>query len=219
MRQKLSILLFLALMHSAALAQIIITTPYEFSAGLSSGITLSSVSFNPKVPRKNVQGFTFGVTGRMTMGENVGLQAELNYVGQGWKEFYEAQPEYKYARKINYLQFPFYTHIQFGSKTFKGFLNAGPQLGYAISESSSPNLSGIQPPFSTKQHDMPVEKNFEWGLSGGVGLEFRTGLGYFLVEGRYFYAFSDIYSTKRKDYFGKASSQVITIKASYLIPF
>jgi len=207
------------LLYGALNAQIIITTPYEYSAGVSSGVTLSSVSFNPKVTQNTLQGFTFGVIGRMTMGENVGLQIELNFAQQGWKEFVEEQPEYQYNRTINYLQFPFYTRMQFGSKKVKGFFNAGPQIGYALGESTKQNTEGLFPGFTTVQHDMPVTQKFEWGISGGIGLEFRSAIGYFLIEGRYLYSFSDIYSTKRKDYFGKASSQVFTVRASYLIPF
>jgi hypothetical protein len=231
MKRKSYAMLWLALMAPTAAAQIIVTTPYEFAVGVSGGTTFSSVTFNPKVEQEMLMGMTFGVTGRMTMGEYVGLQAELNYAQQGWEEFFEitqptddaetATPEnvrtdYQYARRLNYLQLPFYTHVQFGGKTVKGFVHAGPQLGYFLSESTRENLRGERP---AMQHDMPVEKKLEWGISGGVGIEVRTGIGYFLLEGRYYYSFGDIYSTKVKDNFSKASTQTITAKLSYLIPF
>jgi hypothetical protein len=66
---------------------------------------------------------------------------------------------------------------------------------------------------------MPAENRFEWGIGGGAGIEVRTGIGYFLLEGRYHYSFGDIYSTKRRDYFSKASGEVITAKITYLMPF
>lgn len=225
MKLKIVVILWLTLMVSAAKAQIIITTPYEFSVGVSGGTTFSSVSFSPKVEQTMLMGTTFGVTGRMTMGEYVGLQLEINYAQQGWNEFFEiteepenAGTDYKYARHLDYLQIPFYTHIRFGGKKVKGFINAGPQFGYLISESTDENL-GAQPAMVSAQHNMPVEKKFEWGISGGAGIEIRTGIGYFLLEGRYFYSFGDIYSTKVKDNFSKASSQAITAKISYLKPF
>ena len=213
-----AIILFI-LATSIVKAQIIITTPYEFSMGVSGGTTFSSVTFSPKVPQSMLLGATFGLTGRMTMGEYVGLQAELNYVQQGWEEMYEERPELKYSRRIDYLQLPFYTHIQFGGDKVKGFLNAGPQIGYMISESTKNDLNGEQPGRVNEQHNMPVEKKFEWGISGGAGIEIRTGIGYFLLEGRYLYSLGDIYGTKRSDYFTKASGQTITAKVSYLIPF
>ena len=233
MKFKIYVILWFTLMVSAVKAQIIITTPYEFSVGVSGGTTFSSVTFNPKVEQTMLMGMTFGVTGRMTMGKYVGLQLELNYVQQGWDEFFEItekseetqetteetqdpRTDYKYTRRLNYLQLPFYTRVQFGGKNVKGFINAGPQIGYLISESTDENLNGAK---SAMQHDMPVEKKFEWGISGGAGIEVRTGIGYFLLEGRYYYSFGDIYSTKVKDNFSKASVQTITAKVSYLIHF
>jgi hypothetical protein len=230
MKLKLSVILWFTLTVSAVRAQIIITTPYEFSAGVSGGTTFSSVAFSPKVEQTMLRGVTFGVTGRMTTGKNVGLQLEINYAQQGWDEFFEQTEEageatekpgtdYRYARRLNYLQVPFYTHVQFGGKNVKGFINAGPQLGYLISESTDENLNGAGPATYNEQHNMPVGQKFEWGISGGAGIEIRTGIGYFLLEGRYFYSFGDIYSTKVKDSFSKASSQAITVKVSYLWPF
>ncbi|MDR0836034.1 MAG: PorT family protein, partial [Tannerella sp.] len=156
---------FLSFCFSAN-SQIVNTLPYEFSYGASAGATFSSVSFNPSVVQGYSQGITFGVTGRMTMGENVGLQLELNYVQQGWAEdFSETEtPDYKYNRKLDYIQLPFYTHVQFGGKSLKAFINAGPQLGYFLSESTSENLNGASPGRVNYQHNMPVENRFEWGI-------------------------------------------------------
>jgi hypothetical protein len=201
-------------------SQIINTLPYEFSYGISAGTTFARVSFNPRVIQGYSTGMTFGITGRMTMGENVGLQLELNYAQQGWNEdFSETEtPDYRYHRKLNYIQMPFYTHVRFGGKTVKAFVNAGPQIGYFLSESTSDNLNDASPGRVNDQHNMPVEKKFEWGIGGGPGIELRTGIGYFLIEGRYFYSFADIYSTQRKDSFAKASTQTIIAKITYLLP-
>ena len=215
---KYAIILSL-LTASVVNAQIIITTPYEFSAGLSGGTTFSSVTFSPKVPQNMLMGATIGLTGRMTMGKYVGLQTELNFVQQGWKEKYDERPELTYTRHMNYLQLPFYTHIQFGGNNVKGFINAGPQIGYLIGESTKDELNGETPGNVNEQHNLYAEKKFEWGISGGAGIEIHTGVGYFLLEGRYLYSFGDIYNTTRADYFSKASGQTITVKVSYLIPF
>lgn len=219
MKKRIYPFLCFIVICAAMQAQIIVTTPYEFAVGVSGGATFSSVTFNPKVTQGMLTGATFGLTGRMTMGEYVGLQVELNYSQQGWKEEFEDAPEYQYSRRLNYFQLPFYTHIQFGGKNVKGFLNAGPQIGFMMSESTDENLNGAAPGKTNYQHDMPVEKKFEWGISGGAGIEIRTGIGYFLLEGRYLYSLGDIYNTTSSDNFAKASGQTITAKISYLIPF
>jgi hypothetical protein len=220
MKSTRYIVLLLVMVTSIAGAQIIVTTPYEFSAGVSGGTTFSSITFNPRILQGTLTGVTFGVTGRMTMGENTGLQLELNYTQQGWSEEYEDSPEYGYRRRLDYLQLPFYTHVQFGGKKVKGFIHAGPQIGYMLSESTAEIRKEDMPGgIVTAQHEMPVENRLEWGISGGAGIEIRTGAGYFLLEGRYYYSFGDIYGTKRRDYFSKASSQVISAKITYLMPF
>ena len=223
MRTTLCIFLLLLVKVFCAKAQIVLTTPYEYAYGISAGTTFSSVSFSPRVLQNMRTGLTLGLTGRMTMGENVGLQAEFNYSQQGWKERYEdadGRPldQYKYSRLLNYLQFPFLTRVQFGDKKVKGFIVAGPQIGYMIGESTKENLNGAEPGRVSEQHNMSVQKRFEWGISGGGGIEIRTSIGYFLLEGRYLFSLGDIYNTRREDPFSKASGQIITAKLSYLMP-
>ena len=231
--KRIPCLLFLLLGVVVGLkSQIVVTTPYEFAYGLSGGTTFSSVSFSPRVLQNKRTGLTFGLTGRMTMGENVGIQLELNFAQQGWDENFEtteateednalpsAQINYQYSRLLNYFQLPFYTHVRFGGDKVKGFINAGPQIGYLIGESTRENLNGAQPGKVNIQHDMAAQKKFEWGISGGGGLEIRTAIGFFILEGRYLYSLGDIYNTRREDPFSKASGQVISVKLSYLKPF
>jgi hypothetical protein len=216
---KLKIIILFLLTVSISKAQIVVTTPYEFSAGVSGGTTFSSVTFSPRVLQGMLMGTTFGVVGRMTMGKTVGIQVELNYAQQGWEEKYEDSPEYQYSRQMDYIQLPFYSHFQFGKGSVKGFLNAGPQIGYMIGESTKRNFDGDIPGKINEQHELATEKKFEWGISGGAGIEIRTGIGYFTLEGRYLYSLGDIYNTRRSDYFTKATGQTLSVKVSYLRPF
>jgi len=219
------LLLSLLVIPFISKAQIVITTPYEFSYGVSGGATFSSVSFTPRVLQDMRTGLTFGLTGRMTMGKNMGLQLELNYAQQGWKERYEDEngkpvKEFQYSRLLNYVQLPFHTRVQFvlSGENVKGFFLAGPQIGYLTGESTKENLNGATPGRENTQHDMPVEEKFEWGISGGIGVEVRTRAGYFIVEGRYLFSLGDIYNARREDYFSRSASQTITAKLTYLIP-
>lgn len=191
----------------------------ELSVGASFGTTFSTVSFSPtKVQQKMKLGYTGGVTLRWVTEKNLGLQAELNFAQQGWNEMFEDQPEYKYSRTINYLELPILTHIYFGNKNFRFFINLGPKIGYAFGEKTDENLNGASPNTENTQHDMAIEKKFDWGLCGGPGIEIRTGIGSFLLEGRYYYALGDIFNSRQEDYFSKSASQVFSAKISYLMP-
>lgn len=194
------------------------TFKQELAVGGSCGVNFSSVSFVPKVKTGMLMGLNIGATIRWNTEPNLGLQAELNFSQQGWKEKYEERPDLKYSRTINYIEIPFFTHIHFGSKRVRVFVNLGPKIGYAIGESTDSNLGDEKPNLTNDQHDMAIDRKFDWGLCGGPGLELRTGIGSFLLEGRYYYALGDIFNSRKEDVFPKSSGQVISAKLTYLIP-
>lgn len=192
----------------------------ELAVGASFGVNFSSVSFSPRVKQSMLMGFNGGAVLRWNTESHMGIQTEINFTQQGWKEKYEEHPDYEYSRTLNYFEIPFFTHIYFGSKRVKVFINLGPKIGYEISESTQSNIQDVtfDSNVPTEQHALPVEKKLDWGLCGGPGLEFRTGIGYFLLEGRYYYALGDIYHSQKKDPFAKSAPQVISVKVSYLLP-
>ena len=199
----------------------------EWAIGGSAGIDFPSVTFRPRVLKQSLTGLNGGITARWITEKNLGIQVEVNFTQKGWNENVAlmdeegvlSMPDPFYIRKMNYIDIPFLTHIYFGSDKVRFFINLGPQIGFFIYETTSQNLNGETiPNRPNEQHTMPVEKKFEWGIGGGPGLEFRSSIGYFLVEGRYYYALSDFYNTRRGDAFSKASTQVILVKLTYLLP-
>ncbi|KKY62695.1 porin family protein [Tannerella forsythia] len=199
----------------------------EWVAGVSGGINASSVFFAPKVQQQLLLGYNGGLTVRWITEKNLGLQLEANFKQQGWNERFEApegypNPEtyldYRYIRRMNYIEMPFLTHIYFGSERVRFFFNMGPKIGWLTGESTEENLRGATPNKTNAQHTMAAEKKFAWGLCGGPGLEIRTGIGCFQLEARYYYSLGDFYNTRRQDVFSKASPQVFSAKLSYLIP-
>ena len=197
----------------------------EWAAGVSGGVNYARASFSPKVQQNMYMGYTGGLAVRWITEKNLGVQLEINYKQQGWNERFDVSEDgqnyagYYYRRRMNYAEIPFFTHIYIGGDQVHFFVNLGPQIGFLLNETTAENLNGIEPQRINAQHAMSVEKSFEWGLGGGPGVELRTGIGYFLLEGRYYYALSDFYSTRRKNVFSKASQQVYSIKLTYMIPF
>ena len=64
---------------------------------------------------------------------------------------------------------------------------------------------------------MSVENKVDYGIAGGLGLEFsHRRLGHFLVEGRYYFGLGNIYGNSKRDFFGKSNYANILIQAAYL---
>ncbi|MGN0233312.1 MAG: porin family protein [Bacteroidaceae bacterium] len=200
----------------------------DLSVGVNGGYVLNKVSFNPTIKQNFHTGTTFGLTLRYTCEKYFAalcaLQAEVNYTGMGWKENIETSSD-TYERQINYIQIPLLANLGFGRERggAKGFILLGPQISFCINEKekkggewSDENLSK-RPNQIIEQYSLNVQKKFEYGLTGGAGLDLSTRSGHhFLLEGRYYYALSDIFKNSKKDPFGRSANGAIIIKASYL---
>lgn len=213
--------------------------PQELAVGASFGMNFSSVVFAPKISTKLMPGYTGGLMIRWNTHKNLGLQAEVNYSIQGWEEDFEdfrkpidptvpeanREPELSYKRELSYIELPIMTHIYFGTKTFKFYINAGPKIAYYMSQKSRGyldlmHINKVSGSRVTEHYNMKVKNKFDWGLCGGPGIELNTKAGIFLLEGRFSYSFNDIFSTRKglNDPFTKASNQVISVKIAYLFP-
>ena len=217
----------------------------EFAVGVNGGVSLASVSFVPTVPQGQLVGKTTGLTLRYT-GEKYfnsicAVVAEVNFTQMGWKERIwdrydqpvvnqETGMAEKYSRIINYIQVPFFARLGWGRERsgFQGFFQVGPQLGYYLNEETEANfdldhpnvtdrVSLISRPDYSNMYHMPVENKFDYGITGGLGVEFsHRHLGHFMLEGRYYYGLGNIYGNSKRDYFARSNNQAIVIKATYL---
>lgn len=198
----------------------------DWAVGVSGGYTLNKISFNPTIKQKYHEGLTFGLSARYTCEKYFAMlcaiQVELNYTQLGWTENIELCTD-TYKRNINYMQVPILAHLGFGKERggAKGFLVLGPQIGYVVSENEERGgnwtLPLQRPNNITEQYDTKVQKKFEYGLTGGLGVDISTKSGHhFILEGRYYYALSDIFNNSKKDTFGRSANGAILAKLSYL---
>ena len=205
----------------------------NFSVGFNGGVNLNSASFTPKIKQNSLMGITGGLTARYISEKYFamicGAQVELNISQRGWDELFEVpgengepveDPTRKYTRKMTYLDIPFLAHLAFGNeKGLQFFINAGPQIGLLIGESESMENIDMNALTDTQKavYGDKIQNKFDYGIAGGGGIEFRTKkAGSFLLEGRYYFALSDFYSTTKKDYFSRAAHGTITVKLTYL---
>ena len=105
------------------------------------------------------------------------------------------------------------------------FVNAGPQFGYYLSESTKTNFDVKKLPQTDNnrvspvmaQDTMAVENKLDYGIAVGLGAEYSIPrVGHFLAEARYYYGLGNIYGSSKRDYFGKSNFGQIVLKLSYL---
>lgn len=205
----------------------------NLSVGINGGVNLNSASFTPTIKQNSLMGITGGLTGRYISEKYFamicGAQVELNFSQRGWDELFEIEdengqtikvPGKAYTRKMTYIDIPFLAHLAFGKdRGLQFFIHAGPQISFLIGESEKMEGIDMNNLSSTQKaiYDVKIQNKFDYGIAGGGGVELRTKkAGSFIVEGRYYFALSDFYSTTKKDYFARAAHGTITIKLTYL---
>ena len=152
-----------------------------------------------------------------------GAQVELNVSQRGWDQLFETisldangyevtskDPTKTYTRKMTYIDIPFLAHLAFGrDRGLQFFVHAGPQISFLISESETIKGIDMNSLSDTQKalYGVKIQNKFDYGIAGGGGVELRTKkAGSFIVEGRYYFALSDFYSTTKKDYFRPCSA-------------
>lgn len=207
----------------------------QLSVGVNGGLAFNTVSFDPTVKQKQHQGISFGVTVRYTCEKYFStvcaIQAELDYTQLGWKEDVygsNGQPlSDTYQRDLGYVQLPLLARLAWG-KEKKGlmfFILLGPQLGYYLKGSEKKsgqwtlNDEGNpdRPNNVYQQYGLSPQKSLDYGLTGGLGVEFNTKNGqHFMIDGRYYYGLSDIYDNGKKDPFARSAHTTISARLTYL---
>ena len=237
LHKSLFILCFLLFGSLAASAQV--GSPRnDWAIGVNAGATINRVLFSPHIRQNPLVAPTAGITARYTSEKYFSLlcalQVELNFAQLGWDEnIYSATSEKlpdTYRRTINYLQMPFLAHLGLGRehRGFKGFLIAGPQLGYALSDREVRSatwtlrtVEGQEVPNRANnvfaQYEKSIEHRFDYGITAGLGVEWSTRLGHFIFDARYYYGLSDLFGNAKKDPFGRSPHNTIAAKLTYLI--
>ena len=200
----------------------------KFALGVGGGPVFSSIDFDPTIPQNTNQAFSAGVSFKFISEKHLGLLAELNYTQRGWTEDFSElpkNPDHAYSRTLNYIELPLMTHIYFGNKV-KFILNLGPQISYMFSDKFSMNdaLSDYVDKTMKEDPDAPfflqyedLDSKFDYGLLGGAGIAFDTGVGSFNLEGRYYFGLGDSFdnSRSRAGNFSRSAHRYFSAKLTY----
>ncbi len=186
----------------------------EMYVGVHAGVLASMVTFSPTVEQSATHPF-WGANGGFVFRYNghkvCGLQVELNYMQRGWHETRTG-----YQRQIDYLELPFLTHLSFGRR-FKGFVNLGPQIGYALREKHENLPSDMTNLFPTAQY-LSIDNRFDWGIAGGLGMLYNSKAGVYQLEARFNYSFGDYFSNSKFATFARSCPMNLSLNFAWLWP-
>lgn len=232
MKPRLLLPILLLLLSSIACLAQVGEGRNDFAIGVNGGLVMDKISFDPTIKQAWKQGTTLGFTARYTCEKYFNcicaLQAEVNYAQMGWKEQIEYIPASgvpdSYERTINYVQVPLLARLGIGRELrgVMGYLVLGPQIGFCLGDKDkrggewSENTLQHRPNLITQQYDLPIQNKFEYGITGGLGIEVSTGIGHFMAEGRYYFGLSDIFKNGKSDRFGRSAHGAIVAKITYL---
>lgn len=225
MKKKQLLILVCVLFHCAVFAQVG-ERRNDFSVGVNGGMSMTQMTFEPKIKQNMKSSATFGITARYVcekyFSSICAIQVEVNYANLGWEELIEDGSGNTYKRNLNYIQMPLLMHMGWGreERGLKFFINAGPQVGMFIGGNEEYG-GGVwdtskRPNGVTYQYGKDVDNSFDYGIAGGLGLELSTGIGHFLLEGRYYYGLGDVFDNSKKGDFGRSAHQTIAVKMTYL---
>ncbi|MFC4666042.1 porin family protein [Falsiporphyromonas endometrii] len=197
--------------------------PYQpkLFVGLSGGVSMSRLAYHPKVSLDSYIGYMGGIMARAEVESFAGVQLEVNYSQRGWKEYFEPDREGNpaYQMQLKWIDIPLMSNLFLRAGRFRFFLNMGPQISFMLNNQASIEGEGFNKT-EIKRHNLEVKGKFGWGLVGGPGISFDMGkLGLIELEGRFNYAFNDIFSNTAKDPYDKSSEMVGTLKINYLYKF
>ncbi len=178
----------------------------EYAIGVRGGTEWSFAWFNPPLTQSSPSlpiTFHAGTQFRMISEKYFGIKVELNYTQRGFKDI-------DGFRRLDYIELPFMTHLTFGQKLFRFFIDLGPEISYMIQD--NPIKS------NQIQHSSPIKNRFDYGLVGGLGFEFNTKYGIYTVDARYHFGLNNIFGNSASEYFKSSTNQNITLSLAYLFP-
>ena len=198
----------------------------RFELGVSGGMNINNMEFQPSIRQKFLNGWGGGLNLRYTSEKYFSMicatQLEVNFSQRGWEEDFDDGANNSYSRVMNYVEIPVFAHLSWGKEErgFQFFFNLGPQFGFLLNDKEyytgdwkiEERPVSLQPIYGKK-----IEHNFDYGIAGGLGVEWKTRAGNFFIEGRYYYALGDIFGNSKTDDFGRSANMTIYARLGYSI--
>ncbi len=149
---------------------------------------LEEIEEEPRLAR-----LTIGLATSFWMSQVMAFAPEVNFSQRGYKATGNdlLGQEYTHTYNYNYIEIPLLLRATFGQQLVRGYINAGPTLGYLLSgkEKITDSSGSREEKIDTEDEIYNV---LEVGAAAGGGIHFNTGIGSFMIDLRYHTAFTDL---------------------------
>jgi len=206
----------------------------QFSLGLRTGVNWANINTSATsggtIPNVDfLPSANFAVVAEIGVSENFAFQPELAYTQKGFqiREGFDFNlfnlPIFAGVQaqtKINYLEIPLLAKYKFGNEGIKGYVTAGPTLGYAINGRLETKASFIiDIPLTNTKIDMGNDNfnRFEVGATIGAGVAIPAGSGELFLDARYTHGLTKVDNISFAELALK--NKVIGLSLGYKIPF
>jgi hypothetical protein len=188
-------------------------TPY-WNFGIKQGINYSSVIFSPGVSQGLTLGYTGGLVYKYQNQRMVGIQMELNYTQKGWTENLDTVDN-SYSRKMDYIELPLITHIVFGKKNLKYYVNIGTTFAYLISEKEEFTINNES--YRQEYYEKEIEQKFDYSGLGEIGVLFHTKIGEFQTGVRMQWTLINLFKITSETEYYQSQTMVYSFSINYFL--
>jgi len=206
----------------------------QFSVGIKTGINFNNVSQTDALDAltpdfQQLVGLNIGLVSELEVGNHFAFQPELVYTQKGFKFdqgtnidlFNIPLPIGVIARtKFSYIEAPLLFKGKIGDDKMKGYLIAGPSIGYAVDGQLTTTARAILE-FQVLDQDLDLgqigyERLEVAGIVGG-GAEVKIPSGKLFMDARYQFGLTELYDIPVFN--EKIKNSGVSLNAGYLMAF
>lgn len=204
------------------LASIIsVSTFAQLAIGVRTGANFSTYKGEDIEDNKNAFGYNVVVPIEKMMGESFSIQSEFHWIQKGVK-FEGAGDDYSKTMN-NYLEFALAPKIKFGPDWLKGYVLAGPTIGYALNGTQTIEIDGekTSEDIEFTSEGAYQDNRLDFGVGFGFGAELLLGPGALVFDARYNLDLNDNVKIDgdKPDGYNKTTNSGIALTLGYMIHF
>lgn len=162
----------------------------QMEVGVRGGFLTSSRSFKPDRKSSNVANTNYGLIFTCFGQKYLGVQIEAALTQRGGK-YMVGDSAYKLTQQM--VELPIMSQARISYKGVSLLLNVGPYFGYVLNQTEDITYQGVTTTTDIK-FIKTYDRRFQYGLTGGPGV--NVLLGPIAVQGevRYYYGLSHLYN-------------------------